>query len=131
MSKAILDALKTRLYATTALTTTFGSRIYLDVAPANASLPLMVYRAATDMLVPHFGGVTRHDLEFEFQLFFDNTGSQTIHTAASQLATALSTPITVTGFDRATFVRTEAGIPSRTDDSWSMTERYRATAFDI
>lgn len=130
MSQAILDALKTRLYATTALATTFGSRMYLDVAPANAALPLLVYRAPTMRTIPHFGGVVRREMSFEFQMFFNNTGSQDIHAGAANLATALATPLTVTGFDRATFVRTDAGVPSRTDDSWTMIERYRAVAFD-
>lgn len=130
MSKAILDALKTRLHATAALTTRFGSRMYLDVAPANSPFPLMVYRAPSARTTPMYGAVVRFDMEFEFEMFFDGTGSQNIHTAASELATALSTALTVTGFDRAVFIRTEAGVPSRLDDSWSMTERYRAVAHD-
>lgn len=129
MSQAILNALKTRLYATSSLTTTFGSRIYLDQAPANAQLPLLVYRATEDRTTPMFGMVM-HQIDFDFEMFFDNTGSQTIHTGAANLASALSTPLTVSGFDRASFVRTAAGVPSRSDDAWSMTERYRATAFD-
>ena len=130
MSQAILNALKTRLYATTALTTTFGSRIYLDQAPANAQLPLLIYRTPQVTTTPMFGSIVMHRADFEFQMFFDGTGSQTIHTGAANLATALATPLTVSGFDRATFQRIQAGVPSKTDDSWSMTETYRMTAFD-
>ena len=131
MSQAILNALKTRLYATSSLTTTFGSRIYLDQAPANAQLPLLIYRTPEVSTTPMFAGVTMHRGDVEFQMFFDNTGSQTIHTGAANLATALATPLTVTGFDRATFQRVSSGVPSRSDDSWTMTETYRMTAFDI
>lgn len=130
MSQAILDALKTRLYATSALAATFGNRMYLDVAPANALLPLLVYRAPTMRTIPMFGGITKREMSFEFQMFFGNTGTQDIHTGAANLATALATSLAVTGFDRATFVRTDAGVPSRADDSWTMIERYRAVAFD-
>jgi hypothetical protein len=72
----------------------------------------------------------KHTMEFEFQFFFSNSGTQDIHSAAAGLAAALATPLTVTGFDRAVFVRQQVGVPSFSDDSWTMTETYRATAFD-
>jgi hypothetical protein len=127
--KAILDALKTRLHGTLALTNVIGTRIYLDVGVANAPLPLLIYRA-TESRVERLMGVTKHTMTFEFEFFFSNSGTQDIHTAAAALATALSTPLTVSGFDRAVFIREEAGAPSFADDSWSITETYRATAFD-
>lgn len=130
MSQAILNALKTRLHATAALTNVVSTRIYLDVGVANAALPLLVYRA-TDTRVENLMGVVKHVMEFEFVFQFSNSGTQDIHTAAAGLAAALSTPLTVTGFDRATFVRQSSGVPSFSDDAWSMTETYRATAFDI
>ena len=129
MSQAILNALKTRLHTTSALTAVVGTRIYLDVGVANAALPLLVYRATATRVEKHMSA-TKHTMDFEFQFFFSNSGTQDIHTAAQALATALSTPLTVTGFDRAMFVRQESGVPSFSDDSWSMTETYRATAFD-
>lgn len=130
MSKAILDALKTRLYASTSLMTALGNRAYLDSGPVNAALPLLVYRSTGVRTTPIFGSVTRYDLDFEFQFFFNNTGTQDIHTVSALLKTALSTPLSPTGFDRATFVRGEAGAPSFSDDSWTMIETYRAIAFD-
>jgi hypothetical protein len=129
VSQAILNALKTRLHATTALTTVVGTRIYLDVGVANAPLPLLVYRA-TSTRVERMMSVTRHTMEFEFEFHFSNSGTQDIHTAAAGLATALSTSLSVTGFDRAVFVRQQSGVPSFSDDAWTMTETYRATAFD-
>lgn len=130
MSQAILNALKTRLHSTVSLTAVVGTRIYLDVGAANAALPLLVYRA-TSTRVEKLMSVTRHTMEFEFEFHFSNSGTQDIHTAAAALASALSTPLSVTGFDRAVFVRQESGVPSFSDDAWSMTETYRATAFDI
>lgn len=129
MSQAILNSLKTRLFTTSALTTVVGQRIYLDAGAANAQFPLLVYRA-TDTRVEKFMGTVRHTMDFEFQFFFSNSGTQDIHAAVSALASALSTPLTVTGFDRASFVRQQSGVPSFSDDSWSITEVYRATAFD-
>lgn len=129
MSQAILNALKTRLHSTAALTAVVGTRIYLDVGVANAPLPLLVYRA-TSTRVERMMSATRHTMEFEFEFHFSNSGTQDIHTAASALATALSTSLSVTGFDRAVFVRQESGVPSFSDDAWTMTETYKATAFD-
>jgi hypothetical protein len=129
MSQAVLNALKTRLHATAALTAVVGTRIYLDVGVANAVLPLLVYRSVGTRTEPMMSAV-KHTMEFEFQFFFSNSGTQDIHSAAAGLAAALATPLTVTGFDRAVFVRQQVGVPSFSDDSWTMTETYRATAFD-
>lgn len=130
MSQKILEALKARLYATTSLTAAVGSRIYLDVGPANAAFPLLVYRSTSTRTIQIFGGIARHEMNWEFVFYFDNTGSQAIHTAAAALATALSTPLAVTGFDRITMQLVEGGIPSYGDDAWTMTEKYRAVGFD-
>jgi len=129
VSQAILNALKTRLHTTAALQAVVSTRIYLDVGVANAALPLLVYRA-TATRVEKMMSATRHTMDFEFEFHFSNSGTQDIHTAAGALATALSSPLTVTGFDRAVFVRQESGVPSFSDDAWSITETYRATAFD-
>ena len=128
--RAILDAIWTRLAASTVYTT-LGGRIYLSQGEADVILPLMVYNSAETTVENLFGGVVKHSMDIEFQIFFDNTGTAIIHTVASQLATALSTTTTATGFDRVSFVRLSSGVPSFADDSWSMTERYRAIAFDI
>jgi len=130
MSQAILNAIKTRLAATSSLTAIVGTRIYLDVGVANAALPLLVYRATDTRTEPMVNAV-KHTMQLEFQFFFANSGTQDIHTAAQALATAFSTSLSVTGFDRAVLVRSSSGVPSFSDDSWSMTETYRLTAFDI
>jgi hypothetical protein len=129
MMQSILDALKARLAATTALTSIVGTRIYLDVGQANAPLPLLTYRVTNVDVEPH-NSATRYVVDFEFTFFFGNTGTQDIHSAASALATALSLPLSPTGFDRAKFVLTSAGVPSFSDDAWSMLIQYRAYAFD-
>lgn len=130
--KPMLDAVKSRLYATSALTTALGSRIYLDQAPANASFPLLVYGTrASATVTPHFGGQNRYDLVVEFLIVYSNAGSDGIYTIASALETALSTAMTATGFDRVSAVKVSSSVPSFEDDAWSMTETYRLTAFDI
>jgi hypothetical protein len=130
MSQAILNAIKARLVATSSLTAIVGTRIYLDVGVANAALPLLVYRATDTRTEPMINAV-KHTMQLEFQFFFANSGTQDIHTSAQALATAFSTSLAVTGFDRAVLVRSASGVPSFSDDSWSMTETYRLTAFDI
>ena len=110
--KAILDGIWTRLSGSTVYTT-LGGRIYLNQGPADALLPLMIYSAPETSVETLFGGIVKYQLDLEFTIFYDNSG-----TAA-------------TGFDRVSFVRLNGGVPAFSDDSWSMTERYRATAFDI
>lgn len=128
--KAILDALKARLYATGSLTTAVGSRIYLDNAPANSQFPRLVYRATEATATPMFGGLTRYDVEVEFRYFYSNAGDVAIWTASAAVATALATKMTATGFDAVRSVKIAGGVPAFEDDSWSMIDRYRLTAFD-
>jgi len=128
--KAILDGIWTRLSGATVYTT-LGGRIYLNQGPADALLPLMVYSAPETGVERIMGGIVKYTMDIEFTIFYDNGGTTAIHTIADQLATALSTSATATGFDRISFVRLNGGVPAFSDDSWSMTERYRATAFDI
>lgn len=129
MSKAILDAIKTRLYATTAITAELTSRVYYNSAPADARLPLLVYTARVST-TPFFGGVTRHEVEIEFQIQYDNRGGTDIYIVSDGLASAFSTPMTVTGFDTLRGVRLERGVPSFADDGWTMIERWRFIAHD-
>lgn len=131
MSKAILDALKTRLYATAGLTSIFGTKIYLTEGPMDIVPPLMIYRSASMSTTPYFGSVTRCELEIEFIFHLGSSGDSTGHTAAAALQTALASPLTsVTGFDRVRFTQLESGVPSFADDSWTIVERYRAIAHD-
>jgi hypothetical protein len=129
--KAILDALKTRLAATSSLTAIVSTRIYLEQGPADASLPLLVYRPTAVATEELFAGVTLYRATFTFQVFFDNSGSQTIHTASDAIQTALATPLSPTGFDRAVFVRQSRGAPVFTDECWSILDEYRCTAFEV
>lgn len=127
--QAILDALKSRLFATSSLTNVVGQRIYLDAGPANAALPLLVY-SATNIDVQPYNTATRYVVDFAFTFYFGNSGTQDIHTATAALATALSTSTSPTGFDRCKFVLTSTGAPSFADDGWTIVVEYRAFAFD-
>jgi len=129
MSKAILDAVKTRLYATTSIATALSSRIYYNSAPANANLPLLVY-TATVRTTPFFGAITRHEVEIEFAIQYGNENGIDAYAISDGLATAFSTPMTVTGFDALRGVRIERGVPSFADDGWTMIERWRFVAHD-
>lgn len=129
MSKAILDAIKTRLYATAAITSELTSRVYYNSAPTDSRLPLLVYTARVST-TPFFGAVTRHEVEIEFQIQYDNRGGTDIYIVSDGLASAFSTPMTVTGFDALRGVRLERGVPSFADDGWTMIERWRFVAHD-
>lgn len=131
MSKAILDAVKTRLYATASLTALVGQRIYLNSAETNDRLPLVVYTAADVRTTPYFGSITRHEIDLEFQIQYGTNSGVEAYQVADAIASALSTPISVTGFDAARSTRTARGVPSFSDDGWTMIERWRVVAHDI
>ena len=129
--KPILDAIKTRLYATSTLTAALGSRIYLDQAPPNESLPLLVYGMnGTATVTRMMGGVSRYEITVEFTFQYANAGTTAIHTASEALETAFATSMAATGFDRVTAIKASGGVPSFSDDAWSMTDTYRVIAHD-
>lgn len=132
--KNILDAIKTRLYATSSLTTLVGGatpRIYLDSAPADTAMPLIVYKPQPDNLSRMFGGDTRHQFDINFEVYVEAANPSQLHTIAAALGTAFATTLTVTGFDRATLTRQTAGVPSFSDSAWSIVEVYRVVAHDV
>ena len=94
MSKAILDAMKTRLYATASLTALVGQKIYLNSGPANQTLPLLIFAATEVRTTPFFGGLTKHELDIEFQIQYGTEGHDA-YSVADAVATALSTPMAV------------------------------------
>jgi hypothetical protein len=127
-TKAILDALATRLNAST-LNTTLGGRLGVDQLAANVALPAMVYRVASADTAKLYQSLERYDLRVEF-VFFQKAGDgTTMHTLSGQLETALATTLTVSGFDRVTMIRQSVGSPSFEDDAWTMTDTYRAIGF--
>lgn len=128
MSKAILDALYTRLSGST-LGTTLSGRIYLSEGPPNALLPLLVYAPDNYTVSRIFGGVERHDLAIDFTFYQRVEDGTNIHTLRDQLATALATKLSPTGFDRCVLLIADRGTPAFADDAWSLTDRYRATGF--
>jgi hypothetical protein len=128
-SKAILDAIWTKLAAST-LYTTLGGRIALNSLPADTRLPLLVYGPTGEPSISKaFGGVDRYDLELEFTFWQSGSDGTTAYTLSDSLVTALSGTISPTGFDRLTVVRTAVGVPSFSDDCWSISDRYRAVGF--
>jgi hypothetical protein len=132
--KGIFDSLRARINASTALLTACGSRIYLDEAPANTPTPLVVYSSVSATVEPHFGNQKRYTLDVDFLIVYTNAGNTAIWTIAQELETAMATPIAAvsgSGIDRVTAVKVAGGVPSFDDDAWTMTERYRLTAWDI
>lgn len=132
--KGIFDALRTRILASPNLLAACGNRIYLDEAPANAPFPLVVYSSVGATTEPHFGGQKKYTLDVDFLIGYSNAGNTAIWTIAQEIEVALATPMPAgsgSGIDRVTAVKVGGGVPSFDDDAWTMTERYRFTAWDI
>jgi hypothetical protein len=128
-AKAILDAVWTKLAAST-LYTTLGGRIALNQLPADTRVPLLVYGPTGEpSITKAFGGIDRYDLEMEFTFYQSGSDGTTCYTLSDQLLTGLTGAISPTGFDRLTVVRSAVGVPSFSDDCWSITDRYRAVGF--
>ena len=128
-AKAMLDAIWTRLAASTVYTTV-GGRIGLAELPADTALPLVVYDfdgppSASKM----FGNVERFEGTVVFRIYQSSAAGNTLHTISADILTAMSGTISPTGFDRLTAVRVSVGSPSFSDDGWSMEDRYRVVGF--
>jgi len=131
MSKALLDAVQTKLAAST-IGSTLGNRFALSIAETDAILPLMVYDVESYTTTPIFGTAVRYEVVFFFTFHAKGSYGTAIHTLSTQLETALTAaPIAATGFDRLTFTKLSNGVPSFSDDAWSMTDRYRAIGYKI
>ena len=100
-------------------------------APANQTLPLLIFAATEVRTTPFFGGLTKHELDVEFQIQYATPSPLDAYNVADAISTALSTPMSVTGFDAARATRVSRGVPSFTDDGWTMIERWRVVAHDI
>lgn len=128
-SKAILDAIWTRLQAST-IYSTVGGRIGFSELPADTALPLVVYDfegpPASSML---FGGVERFEGTLIFRIYQSASAGTTLHTISSDILAAMSSTISPSGFDRLTAVRISVGTPSFGDDGWTMEDRYRVIGF--
>lgn len=128
-AKALLDALWTRISASTVYTTV-GGRIGFAELPADTALPLVVYDfespPTTEKL---FGGVERFEGTVIFRIYQSAAAGTTLHTISGDILTAMSGTISPTGFDRLTAVRVSVGTPSFADDGWSMEDRYRVVGF--
>jgi hypothetical protein len=128
--KAILDSIRIRLAANT-INSSLAGRIYLDSGPHDAALPLLVYRVTQANVEQFMGGVAKHSLLIDFQVFYDNAGTTDIHARMEEIQTALASELKPTGFDRAVMVRQTRGTPAFMDDAWSITDQYRCTAFAV
>lgn len=122
-AKAILDAVQVRLMATSF---TNGTRYAFGQVEADTALPLFVWdveRADTTSL---FGGAERFEVVLAFTIHQSPSDGVSMHTISSEIKSAMTADLAATGFDRVSVQRISSGTPSYDDDSWSMTDRYRA-----
>ena len=129
MSAALLNALYTKILTSTGaggFANTFTSRVYLNSAPADTALPLCVYTGSQMVRERTMGGTSRHSLRITFSMYNTNDGSSILVTAQTRLKTLLDGVVltTVSGYDRATVILREQGVPQFEDDSWSIEDEY-------
>ena len=69
---------------------------------------------------------SQHSLTVVFAMYDGNLGSSTIVTGQLRLRTLLDGAVlaTVSGYDRATVILREQGVPRFEDDSWSIEDQY-------
>lgn len=128
MSAALLVALYSKIFNSTGIGTfayVFSSRVYLDSAPANTALPLCVYTGSQLVRVRTMNGTSQHSLSVTFSMYDTNINSSNVVTAQLRLNTLLDgVVLTASGYDRATCILREQGVPQFEDDSWSIEDEY-------
>lgn len=128
MSAALLNALWTKILTSTGsggFANTFTSRVYLNSAPADTTLPLCVYTGSQMVRERTMNGTSRHSLRITFSMYDTNGSSSILVTAQLRLKTLLDgVVLTVSGYDRATVILREQGVPQFEDDSWSIEDEY-------
>jgi hypothetical protein len=128
MSAAILNALWTKLQTGTGASgfmTTFGSRVYLDRAPADAILPLCVYSVTQDRLERYMSGRRDHAVQVVFRMFDNADSTTSIVSGQTRLKTLIDgSVLTATGYDRVVCLLRSQGSPVMDDDAWSIEDIY-------
>lgn len=129
MSAALLNALYTKILTSTGaggFAAVFASRVYLDIAPADTTLPLCVYTGSQMVRERNMGGTSLHSLRITFSMYTTNDSSVIVVSAQSKLKTLLDGVVLsgVSGYDRATVILREQGVPQFEDDSWSIEDEY-------
>ena len=128
MRAALLNALYTKILTSTGsggFANTFSSRVYLNSAPADTALPLCVYTGSQLVRVRTMGGTSQHSLRITFSMYNTNDSGSILVTAQLRLKTLLDgVVLTVSGYDRATCILREQGVPQFEDDSWSIEDEY-------
>lgn len=131
MSKAVVDAIKTRLY----LDQTAGSvydavsgRIYHLQSPENGTLPLIVFGVASSSPSPNFDGSTTETLRVEFTVYsqaFESGAAAALGIDDKLLACLEGQILAPTGYDRLTVRCEQRGAASMVEDAVSVTSVYR------
>jgi|LakMenEpi03Aug12_release.lakeMendotaPanAssembly.Ray.scaffolds.fasta_scaffold585912_2 hypothetical protein len=109
---------------------TLGTRVYLNVAPENATLPLCVYRVVDHIIEPVFATnkVSRERITIEFDQFHQTSGGVTAGLSASESLAVLldNRELNPTGYDRIVLRSESRGVPEVEDDAIRTTSRFRA-----
>lgn len=128
MTARLLNAVYSRILTSTGtgkFAHTFSSRVYLNSAPADTILPLCVYTGSQLVLEKDMNGTARHSLRITFSMYDANNNSNNVVLAQSRLKTLLDgVVLAVDGYDRATCILREQGVPQFEDDSWSIEDEY-------
>lgn len=126
-----MAAIRTRISATNVLggfAYAFDGRVYLDRAPANALLPLCVYRPTTersDRMVQGYELV----ISLLFQMYDSADSTSDLQTAQERLKTALDGyTASLSGHDRITCRMRRQGQPVQDDDAWLVEDEYEVRA---
>lgn len=127
-AQLLLAAIYGRLYASS-VWTTVGGRLGLDKLPADTALPLVVYTLESIATAESFGSVERYDIVLAVSIYQSGSGDISTHTISAEILSALTPRILPTSFDRLTLFRTSCGSPTFIDDCWTVTDRYKGTAF--
>ena len=126
MSSPILDALWTKINTTSGsgFLNDLGGRVWLDLAPDDAALPLCVYSGQTTRF-ERAGAGWDHTLRVVFSFYvFADTNADIVATQNKLRSLLDGAVLVATGYDRIICLLRSRGVPTLQDEAWTLTEEY-------
>lgn len=126
-----LQSLNTKIVSTAATSwyQSLGTRVYLEAAPEDASLPLCVYRVESHEIEPTFAtnNVSRERFTIAFEQYHaTNAGITAALAASDSLATLLdNVTLSPTGYDRVVLRSESRGVPEVEEHAIRTVSRFR------
>lgn len=134
MSQAILEALKTKLYASQGVGTFYaavGGRIYQDQPKPNELMPFAVFTSQGDEITHYMGGVEAHKVIVSIDLYGKKDLGWEVLGDIEELLYDLLDQTTLTVYDRGVVLTINRGARTVEDDAFRVTDEFSIEATEM